>query len=124
MIAADSCVVIDLLEGLDTSQVSKLAELLSSANAVLTPATLTELLSAPKPQRLLEDILPNFIVLDIDDGYWERAGALRAKVLRAGRKAPFGDALIAQSCIDADVPLLTRDTDFAAFAKLGGLKLA
>ncbi len=45
-------------------------------------------------------------------------------VKRSGCKAALGDALIAQACIDADVALLTRDTDFAAFAELGGLKLA
>jgi len=43
---------------------------------------------------------------------------------KSGRKASLGDALIAQACIDSDVPLLTRGADFAAFAKLGGLKLA
>jgi predicted nucleic acid-binding protein len=36
----------------------------------------------------------------------------------------LGDALIAQSCIDHDVPLITRDTDFRHFAKHCGLKLA
>jgi predicted nucleic acid-binding protein len=32
------------------------------------------------------------------------------------RKARFGDALIAQSCIDGGVPLLTRERDFRAVA--------
>jgi len=32
-------------------------------------------------------------------------------------------ALIAQSCIDGDVPLLTRDRDFKAFAGAAGLDL-
>jgi predicted nucleic acid-binding protein len=124
LIAADSCVLIDLLEGLDTPEVNKLANLLSHANTVLAPVSLTELLSAPKPHRLLQDVLPNFVVLQIESGYWERTGALRGKLLKVGRKAALGDALIAQSCIDADVALLTRDGDFAAFAKHGGLKLA
>jgi predicted nucleic acid-binding protein len=44
-------------------------------------------------------------------------------VLASGRKARLGDALIAQSCIDAKVPLLTRDRDFRAFARAAGLRL-
>jgi predicted nucleic acid-binding protein len=35
----------------------------------------------------------------------------------------LGDALVAQSCIDEGVPLLTRDRDFRAFAKAAGLDL-
>ena len=38
------------------------------------------------------------------------AGELRAKVLAKRRKARLGDALIAQSCIDRGIPLLTRKT--------------
>jgi len=39
------------------------------------------------------------------------------------RKARLGDALIAQSCIDRKIPLLTRDEDFRAFAEAAELKL-
>lgn len=124
MIAVDSCVVIDLLEGVDSAPVEELASLLAASGAVLAPVTITELLSAPKPRPEIQNILPNFYILDLSDGYWERTGELRAKLLWAGRKAALGDALIAQACIDNDVPLLTRDTDFQAFAKVGGLKLA
>lgn len=48
---------------------------------------------------------------------------LKGSVARVGRRARLGDALIAQACIDADVPLLTRDADFQVFAEVGGLKL-
>ena len=36
-------------------------------------------------------------------------------------KARLGDALIAQSCIDAHVVLLTRDRDFRTFAEAAKL---
>jgi hypothetical protein len=39
------------------------------------------------------------------------------------RKARLGDALIAQSCIDHGIPLLTRDRDFCAFAEASGIDL-
>ena len=48
---------------------------------------------------------------------------LRAKVLAKRHKARLGDALIAQSCIDHGIPLLTRDRDFRAFADAAGLDL-
>ena len=40
-----------------------------------------------------------------------------------GLKARALDSLIAQCCIDADVPLIARDTDYRHFAKWCGLKL-
>ena len=46
---------------------------------------------------------------------------MRAKALARRRKARLGDALIAQNCIDAGVPLLTRDRDFKAFAESAGV---
>jgi predicted nucleic acid-binding protein len=55
-------------------------------------------------------------MIDLEPGYWQRAGLLRAKVLSKRRKARLGDALIAQTCIDRKIPLLTRDRDFRAFA--------
>ncbi len=124
MIAADSSVIVDLLEGRVTPQRATLEVLLGEARAVLAPATIAEILSDPTGGRQAEAILSQFILLPIIDGYWERSGLLRAKLRRAKRKAALGDALIAQACIDADVPLLTSDADFEAFAKIGGLKLA
>lgn len=62
-------------------------------------------------------------LLLIDDGYWKRAGDLRRSILDAGRKAKLADVLIAQSCIDHDVALITHDTDFRHFTR-AGLKLA
>jgi len=44
-------------------------------------------------------------------------------VLAKRRKARLGDALIAQSCIESGVPLLTRDRDLRAFAAAAGLAL-
>jgi hypothetical protein len=48
---------------------------------------------------------------------------LGAKALAKRRKARLGDALIAQSCIDRNIPLITRDRDFRAFAEATGLNL-
>jgi len=63
-------------------------------------------------------------VLEVTEGYWQRAGLLRARVLARGRRARLADTLIAQSCLDHDLPLITRDADFRHFATLAGLRLA
>jgi predicted nucleic acid-binding protein len=68
-------------------------------------------------------LLVGLPTLELVDGYWERAGLLRAKVLGRRRKARLADTLIAQSCLDHDVELVARDPDFAPFAVIGGLKL-
>ena len=41
-------------------------------------------------------------------------------MLAKRRKARFGDALIAQTCIDRGISLITRDRDFRAFAEAAG----
>lgn len=62
-------------------------------------------------------------VLDVEPGFWERAGNLRALILQKKLKAKLADALIAQFCIDHQIPLCTTDTDFKHYAKHGGLEL-
>ena len=57
-------------------------------------------------------------------GYWVRAAATRALLIEKGLRPKVPDTLIAQSCIDHDVALITRDADFRHFAKHCGLRLA
>ena len=61
-------------------------------------------------------------MIELEPGYWQRAGLLRSKVLSM-RKARLGDALIAQNCIDRGIALLTRDNDFRAFSDAAQLNL-
>jgi predicted nucleic acid-binding protein len=84
---------------------------------------LVELLSDSKLLSAVSELLKALPLLETTDGYWERAGALRAKALHRGRKARLADTLIAQSCLDHDVPLIARDRDFRVFASFAGLKV-
>jgi predicted nucleic acid-binding protein len=84
---------------------------------------LTELLSEPTLPSQVVKTISDLPLLEVASGYWQRAGALRAKVLAARRKARLGDALIAQSCLDQGIPLITRDRDFRAFAVAAKLNL-
>jgi predicted nucleic acid-binding protein len=123
MIAADTSTWVAFLEGGGGEDAELLDRALEDRQVLMVPAVLTELLSDPKLPSGVADTLSEVPLIEIGSGYWQRAGVLRAKVLAKRRKARLGDALIAQSCIDRGIPLLTRDRDFRAFAEAVGLDL-
>lgn len=123
MIAADTSTWVAFLEGDSGKDTQMLNIALEDRQVVMVPVVLTELLSDPKLPAGVAETLSEMPLVEIGAGYWQRAGALRAKVLAKQRKARLGDALIAQSCIDQGIPLLTRDRDFQAFTEAAGLQL-
>ena len=123
MIAADTNTWVAFLEGSGGEDTLLLDRALEGGQVLMVPAVLTELLSDPKLPSGVAETLSEVPLIEIGSGYWQRAGVLRAKVLAKRRKARLGDALIAQSCIDRGVSLLTRDRDFRAFAEAAGLDL-
>jgi predicted nucleic acid-binding protein len=123
MIAADTSTWIAFFSGAEGEDVERLDDALQDRVVMMPPPVLSELLSDPKLSADLEATLREVPLLDTSDGYWARAGRLRATVLARRRKARLGDALIAQSCLDHRLPLLTRDRDFMAFAAAAGLDL-
>ena len=123
MIAADTSTWIAFLEGDPGSDVQLLDRALQDRQVLMVPVVLTELLSDPQLPPSLASTLADVPMIEIEAGFWQRAGALRATVLSKRRKARLGDALIAQSCIDRDVPLVTRDRDFRAFVDAAGLDI-
>ena len=88
--------------------------------AVLSPFVLAELFSDPKLEPQDAADLRQLPLLSISEGFWERAGRLRAELFQKNYRPKMVDAMIAQSCIDHDASLLTRDRDFRAFARHGG----
>jgi predicted nucleic acid-binding protein len=123
MIAADTSTWIAFLEGERGEDTQLLDRALEDRQVLMVPVVLTELLSDPKLPSSVADTLSDVPMVDIGPGYWQRAGALRARVLSKRRKARLGDALIAQSCVDHRIPLLTRDWDFRSFVNAAGLDL-
>lgn len=83
-----------------------------------------ELLNNPHFSSTLRRTILELPTLHITDGSWERAGLLRAKVIKIGRRAKLADTLIAQSCLDHHATLVTRDRDFKSFISLAGLRVA
>ena len=124
MIAADTSTWIAFLENAPGEDTQLLELALKDRQMLMIPAVLTELLSDPALSSGAAEALAEIPMIDIQSGYWQRAGRLRAKVLSKRRKARLGDALIAQTCIDRGIVLLTRDQDFRAFADAARLNLA
>ena len=124
MIAADSSSLSAFSKGEDGPDVVLVATALRVGNIRLPPVVITEMLSDPSAQSAMMETVADFQLLPILDGYWQRAGASRRLLRQKGFKAKVGDALIAQSCIDHDVALITRDADFCRFVEHCGLRPA
>jgi predicted nucleic acid-binding protein len=123
MIAADTSTWVAYLQGNGGDDAELLDAALRDRQVLMAPVVLTELLSDPKLPSEVAQALSELPLIEVEPGYWGRAGALRAGVLARRRKARLGDALIAQSCLDRGVPLVTRDRDFLAFVESAGLDL-
>lgn len=123
MIAIDTSSFIAYLSGAAGSDVEATSLALGHRQVVLPPVVLSELLSDPRLARAVKDLFAKLPLLEVMDGYWERAGLLRARALAHGRKAPLAGPLIAQSCLDHDVELVTRDADVEYFGRAAHLRL-
>jgi predicted nucleic acid-binding protein len=123
MVAADTSSMIAFLQEGEGDDVEVIQSALEHQQLVLPPVVLTELLSDPALPQTVRALLTALPQLHIEPGFWERAGLLRASILKERRKARIADALIAQCCLDQSVPLVTRDKDFRHFAKSAGLPL-
>jgi predicted nucleic acid-binding protein len=124
VIAADSSSLIAYLEGKVGADTVLIERAISDRNLVFAPPAVTELRAGAVPNDGLEQLLAGARLIPIDAGLWDRAGRNRRLLIEKGLKARFADALIAQCCIDADVPLIARDSDYRHFERWCGLKLA
>jgi predicted nucleic acid-binding protein len=123
LIAADTSSLIAFFKGDVGRDVDLVVDALTRKTFVLPPPALTELASSQRWDAVQLGILGNSLMTQRAD-FWLRAGDSRRLLLGKGLKVSLADTLIAQCCIDADVELITRDTDFRHFAQWCGLKLA
>jgi predicted nucleic acid-binding protein len=124
MIAADTSSVIAFLQGQEGRDTQAISDALQNDSLHLPPVVATELLSDPKASGQIRQLIGQLPLLSLSEGFWLRAGQSRQKLLQKGFKARLGDALVAQACVDNDVALIARDTDFRHFVNLCGLRLA
>ena len=119
MIAIDTSAFQRYVNGLHDESTLAVDAALEGKVAHFPPIVVTEILSHPELLPSIAERVRTISVLPIHDGYWQRAGELRAELLRRGHKARLADCLIAQSCIDNDAPLITYDRDFRHFERAG-----
>ncbi len=123
MIAVDTSSFVSYLSGDQGDDVEMVESALENKQIVFPPVVLSELLSDSKLAKSIIHLLKEVPTLSVGEGYWERVGILRSKIIFKKYKARLADTLVAQSCIDHDIPLVTRDSDFRNFVRFGGLKL-
>src|SRR5437867_3740390 len=122
MIAAVTSIWINFLKGTDDEKALQLDRFLQQGAVVMPPPVLMELLSFRGMKAADQKLFALIPELEILEGFLERAGEMRHNVLKKGLKARSMDCLIAQSCIDHDIALVTSDQDCRHLAKFG-LKL-
>ncbi len=123
MIALDTSSIVAYLTGENGADVEMVDNALSGEYALLPPVVLTELRSDPKLEPKVRTLIAGLPLMELHEGYWERVGKTRATLFQRKLKARLADALIAQSCIDHRMPLVTRDSDFRHFVRYCGLRL-
>jgi predicted nucleic acid-binding protein len=128
-VIVDSSVWIDLLNGEETAVANHLAKAIFDRDPILVPGlVLTEVLQGipneAEAQRVgsLMAAFPSPPDLEAD-GYRRAAALYRACRARGTTPRSTIDCLLAQICLLLDVPILARDRDFEAIAKVAPLKL-
>lgn len=119
VIAADTNVLHAFFEGKLDEKMTLFRRFFEIGHVLLPPPVLSEVLSdreLPIDKGARIRALP---LLQIREGYWKRAGLIRAWLKRQGYKGALGDCLIAQACIDSHIPLITYDRDFRHFRDAG-----
>ncbi len=84
MIAIDTSSLVAYLSGDHGIDVGATDLALEHRQAALPPVVLSEVLSDPRLRPDVRTLLTSVPLLALHDGYWERAGLLRARTLRAG----------------------------------------
>ncbi len=123
MIAVDTSTLIAYFSGDSGRDVNLLDLALAQKHAVIPPVVLSEMLSSPALPRHIAALICDLPLLPLSSDFWRRSGELRAKLLAKKVKARLADTLIAQSCLENNSALITRDHDFKAFARYAGLKV-
>ena len=123
MIALDTSSLVAFFHGESGVDVDGVDIAFEQRCAVLPSVVVTELLSDHKLSNSVINLIQRIPTLPIKPGFWERAGLMRSRILRRGLKARLADTLIAQTCIDHNVGLVSRDVDFTHFCKYEKLRL-
>jgi hypothetical protein len=127
LIVVDTSVWAAWFSGVSSVEVGRLDEALERQDAGLAPVILTEVLQGFRSDRDLERaraLLVRLPVLTLDvEGHVAAARLFRQLRRRGITVRGAVDCIIAQTCIAADVELLSSDRDFVAIARQSRLRL-
>lgn len=128
MVMVDSSVWVDFFHKRPTPAVERLKELATAGNVTTGDYVLHEVLRGFDDDRLRARVLRVLDTLTCHDMLGAERALLAANRYRELRRRGItvrkaNDSIIASYCIEANLPLLTSDWDFAAYAKYMGLQL-
>ena len=117
MIAVDTSSLVAFFQGDNANDVYTLRTAITNNALVIPPIVLSEILSAKNISQDIENVMVQLPLIEITDGFWQRLGKTRQTLITKKLKARTADAFIAQCCIDHNIPLITRDSDFRHYQK-------
>ena len=120
---ADTSVWIDHFLGKPGDDLDLFRAALNEGRIVMAPAVLSELLSSTEMTSDIEKALSEMPFAPPSSGYWRDTGKLRRHLAKQSTNASLADCLVVQSCLEQDLPLLTRDKGIKKFAVKAGLSL-
>ncbi len=96
---------------------------LNEGRVVMAPVVLSELLSSTEMTSDIEKVLSEMPFASPTSIFWRGAGKLRGQLAKHGMNASLADCLVMQSCLEHDLPLLTRDKGIKKFSNKAKLRL-
>ena len=121
---ADTSIWIDHFLGKPGDDLDLFRTALNEGRIMMAPAVLSELLSSTEMTSDIEKALSEMPFASPASTFWRDTGKLRRHLAKQGTKASLADCLVVQSCLEQDLPLLTRDKGIKKFAATAGLTLA
>lgn len=121
---ADTSIWVDHFLGKSGADLEHFKNALHEGRIVMAPVVLAELLSSKKMPSIVESLLLEVPFATPGPNFWKKAGLLRRLLAKQGINASLADCLIAQSCLEKNLPLLTRDKTIKKFAHKIELLLA
>lgn len=120
---ADTSVWIDFFLGSPGGDLDLFRSALNEGRVMMAPAVLSELLSSTEITPEVQKALLEMPFAIPTPAFWEETGKLRRLLAKQGTNATLADCLVVQSCLEQDLPLLTRDQGIKKFASKAGLRL-
>jgi predicted nucleic acid-binding protein len=121
-VIADTSVWIDHFLGKSGEDLDLFRAALIEGRVVMAPAVLAELLSSTEMTADVERALSEMPFAAPGPGFWKETGSLRRLFAKQGVNAALADCLVAHSCLEHDLPLLTRDKGIRKFGAKVGLR--